>query len=316
MKPLTPNFYVFDSDTGADDCAALLLAGAYARERCALLLSTYGNYSLSATTANLCTSAALAGFSGDVLVGADEPLPIPANSPAERSPHGEPHDLIFTQYSPDFPVGLPKRESADFLAEVYEVICSHAPCDYIAIGPLTNLALLLRRFPDVQDKIGEVVVMGGGLHRANVTAYAEYNIYCDALAAEEVFASKLSIHMAGLDVCMPTALREQDMTQLRQINGPLGNCMSHLVQIENDLSDFFGNPHGIIYDAVALAYYLNPSIFKCAQTGVRVISAGEQYGRTVETEERNNVRFLQTVDMESYTNMLLDAVNRLNQKRR
>lgn len=314
MEPLTRNFYIFDSDTGSDDCAALLLAGAYARSRCALLLSTYGNYSLSTTTANLCTSAALGGFSGSVLTGASEPLPVEGTD-AEPTPHAVPCGLVFTEYSPDFPAGIPHRESPDFLAEVYEAICAHAPCDYIAIGPLTNLALLLRRYPDVRGKLGEVVIMGGGLRLANVNAYAEYNIYCDALAAEEVFASGLPIHMAGLDVCMPTALRETDLARLRTLRGPLGRCMEHLVQIENDLSDSFGNPHGIIYDAVALAYYLAPELFRVRRTGVRVVTRGEQYGRTVEAPERGNVVFLESAGMDGYTELLVGGIERLTAER-
>ena len=305
MKPLTQNRYIFDSDTGSDDCAALLMAGSYARDRCALLVSTFGNYTLDTTTANLCSSAELAGFEGEVLAGAERPLPAGPGTGADPSPRTAPRGLVFTEYSPDFPRGIPRRDSPDFLAEIYRTVCANAPCDYIAIGPLTNLALLLRRFPDVREKLGEVVIMGGGLALSNVGECAEYNIYCDALAAEEVFASGLPIHMAGLDVCMPTALREEDLARLKTIGGRLGRCMAHIVQIENDLSDSFGNPRGIIYDAVALAYYLDPGVFRVRRTGIRVITSGNQYGRTVEEPERQNVLFLESVCMDKYSDLLL-----------
>ena len=61
----------------------------------------------------------------------------------------------------------------------------------IAIGPLTNIAILLTSYPEVQPFIKEIVLMGGSTGRGNVTPLAEFNIYCDPEAAQIVFNSGL-----------------------------------------------------------------------------------------------------------------------------
>ena len=71
----------------------------------------------------------------------------------------------------------------------------------ITLGPLTNLALALRRAPNVFSRVKRIVIMGGAARMpGNVTPTAEFNIYCDPLAAKEVFSSGLPITMVGLDV--------------------------------------------------------------------------------------------------------------------
>ena len=56
----------------------------------------------------------------------------------------------------------------------------------VAVGPLTNVALLCARHPDVAARLGQVIVMGGGLARGNVTPAAEFNVWVDPEAAVRV----------------------------------------------------------------------------------------------------------------------------------
>lgn len=301
-----PRPFVFDSDTGADDCFALLAAAALAPERVALLLSTYGNYTLETTTANLRTAAALGGLTLPVLPGAAAPLPT-----AFPSPHTAPEGVRFTRYSADFPAGAPACVSDDWLAEAYAVLRANAPCDYVAIGPLTCLALLLRRYPDAASLLRRIVVMGGAVEGGNVTPYAEYNIYCDALAAEEVFASGRDILLVPIDVCGTAALTDDAAARLGMGDDRLARCVRHLIRIENDLSDSFGNPHGIIYDAVALLAYLRPALYTTRRTGIRVVTNGERYGQTAETPDRRNVEVAVGVDRDGYFDALRDCIMRL-----
>ena len=70
----------------------------------------------------------------------------------------------------------------------------------VAIGPLTNIALLLKVFPETKERIKCISMMGGGISHGNSTELAEFNIYADPEAAQIVFNSGLPIIMAGLDV--------------------------------------------------------------------------------------------------------------------
>ena len=53
----------------------------------------------------------------------------------------------------------------------------------VAIGPLTNVALLLREHHDIKAKIAEIVWMGGAIGRGNFGALSEFNIVIDREAA-------------------------------------------------------------------------------------------------------------------------------------
>ena len=295
--------YLIDSDTGADDAMAILLAAAFAPERLRLLLATYGNYQRVTTAANFATMAALGGIRLPVLLGADGPL--------ASSPRVVPRGVVFAEYSPDFPAPAAPAVDGDFPDALYDALCAAGVMDYIALGPLTSLAMLLERHPDAVDHIRRVVLMGGGIDCANITPYAEYNIYCDAEAAERVFASALEIHMVPLNACTPTALPEEEAARLLAGCGRLTRCVGHLLQIENDLSASFGNTPGIFYDAVALAYYLRPDLFATRRVGVAVSTAGETYGQTVLTDRRSNVVWVQSADLPGYFSLLRDCVERL-----
>ena len=74
------------------------------------------------------------------------------------------------------------------------------PVAIAPIGPLTNIALLLRLHPDLAPRIAHLCLMGGSIGEGNTTVSAEFNIYADPEAADVVFRSGVPITMMGLDV--------------------------------------------------------------------------------------------------------------------
>ena len=59
----------------------------------------------------------------------------------------------------------------------------------IAIGPLTNIALLLATHPELTSRIERIVMMGGAIGIGNVTPSAEFNVWADPDAAHRVFTA-------------------------------------------------------------------------------------------------------------------------------
>ena len=84
----------------------------------------------------------------------------------------------------------------------------------VPIGPLTNIALLLKTFPEVKEKIEEIVLMGGAAVGGNVTPTAEFNIWEDPEAARIVFSSGISIVMCGLDVTRKCIMTREQIAAL------------------------------------------------------------------------------------------------------
>ncbi len=81
----------------------------------------------------------------------------------------------------------------------------------MTLGPLTNIALALKRDPKLAERIGRCVVMGGApCCEGNVTPAAEYNIWVDPEAARAVFRSKLNIEMIGWHVSRGASVLSED----------------------------------------------------------------------------------------------------------
>src|SRR5699024_11832953 len=76
----------------------------------------------------------------------------------------------------------------------------------VAIGPLTNIALLFKVFPETKPFVREIVLMGGAVEGGNATPVAEFNIYADPHAAKVVFESGLPVVMCGLDATRKTSV--------------------------------------------------------------------------------------------------------------
>ncbi|MBP0574077.1 nucleoside hydrolase, partial [Mycobacterium tuberculosis] len=65
--------------------------------------------------------------------------------------------------------------------------------DLHALGPLTNIARLIRDHRDAADRIGRLIVMGGAIQeRGNVGPRAEFNLAVDPEAAAIVFGAGLA----------------------------------------------------------------------------------------------------------------------------
>jgi pyrimidine-specific ribonucleoside hydrolase len=136
---------------------------------------------------------------------------------------------------------------------------SPVPVTVAAIGPLTNLALLLRVFPDAAARIGRLVVMGGSAARGgNVTAAAEFNAWSDPEAAHAVFTSTMPTVMVGLDVTLPTVLRPEAIARFASA-GWVGRRAAEILQHKLDVQVAASGGAGVVvHDALALTEAIAP----------------------------------------------------------
>src|SRR5699024_6300531 len=111
-----------------------------------------------------------------------------------------------------------------------EIMESREPVTIVAIGPLTNIALLFKVFPETRQHIREIVLMGGAVEGGNATPVAEFNIYADPHAAKVVFESRIPVVMCGLDVTRKTSVLWDDITWLRQHTGKVGHMVYTMME--------------------------------------------------------------------------------------
>ncbi len=257
---------IIDTDPGIDDAVAIALA-LYSDDIDVRLITTVsGNVGIEATTTNALKLLAYFGKDVPVARGASEPLIRAAQDASDI--HGATGMEGF-----DFPE--PKREllmernAIDAMRDV--LMKSEEPITIMPIGPLTNIALLLKAYPEVKARIERIVLMGGSVTRGNKGVMAEFNIYVDPEAAKIVLASGVPIVMATLDAGLGTAIPPEKTAQLKDM-GKVGLMAHDLFQRYRKRS--FGT--GLkMYDACAVACLLKPDLFDMADAFVDVETAGE-----------------------------------------
>ncbi|ENH8211557.1 ribonucleoside hydrolase RihC, partial [Klebsiella pneumoniae] len=203
---------ILDTDPGIDDAAAIA-AALFAPELDLQLMTTVaGNVSVEKTTRNALQLLHFWNADVPLAQGASMPLVRPLRDAA--SVHGESgmegYDFVEHQRQP---LAKPAFQAIrDALMHAAE------PITLVAIGPLTNIALLLTQYPECVFNIRRLVIMGGSAGRGNFTPNAEFNIAIDPEAAAKVFHSGLEIVMCGLDVTNRALLAADYLATLPTLN--------------------------------------------------------------------------------------------------
>ncbi len=265
---------LIDCDPGHDDAIAILLALASPEVEVRGVTTVAGNQTLDKTTRNALKILELAGRTDiPVAAGADRPLTRTLRTAAHV--HGE-----SGLDGPDLPEPSARPvdvDAADLLAELIEPGVVLVPT-----GPLTNVALLLQRHPDVRGRLDRIVWMGGAIAEGNVTPAAEFNAFVDPEAAAAVFASGIDVTMIGLDVTHQALFTPAHAERLRG-TGAAGRTVAELadffLEFHRRLYRFDGAP---IHDAVAVAQVIDPTLVETLRCNVAVETQSQHCdGRTV-----------------------------------
>ncbi|NQX12220.1 nucleoside hydrolase [Microbacteriaceae bacterium VKM Ac-2855] len=214
--PASP-FY-FDCDTGIDDALALAYLLRSPEAEIVGIGTVSGNTDSTTAAANTLALLALAGRDDvPVAIGAHHFL---AEEYAGGSPqvHG---DNGFGNVA--LTAAAASVADEDAAALLHRLALAHpGALRVIAVGPLTNLAIALERYPDLPAMVHSVTIMGGSAqHPGNVTPVAEANIWHDPEAAAAVFAADWDVVMVGLDVTMTQRIEERHRDELLGSGDPL-----------------------------------------------------------------------------------------------
>ncbi len=152
----------------------------------------------------------------------------------------------------------------------------------LAVGPLTNLGLLLQNHPDAVDLFAEVVVMGGNaLVPGNATPVAEANINNDPEAADLVFGAKWHVTMVGLDVTHRTNLSGAAIDRISAVDTPTAALLGAAIPLYRNFFETRNHVDGIfVHDPSAVAYLLDPDAYTTEQWPVRVETESFSRGKT------------------------------------
>ncbi|HEU0221340.1 MAG TPA: nucleoside hydrolase [Paracoccaceae bacterium] len=188
--------HYIDTDPGLDDAIALLAAFGSPELDIRAITTVAGNIGLAQTTRNALRLVTLAGRPGlPVVPGAPKPLARPGRD--EAAIHGP--DGIGAVPLPEPACPARAGFAPDWLAA--SLLASPEPAGILALGPLTNLALLLRDHPASAPCIARIIAMGGTIAEpGNAGPRAEFNLASDPEAAALVFGSNIPVTLVPLDV--------------------------------------------------------------------------------------------------------------------
>jgi purine nucleosidase len=193
----SPRKVLLDCDPGIDDALAIVFACGHPGLDLCGITTVAGNVGLPQTTANALSVLEFIGRP-DVPVAAGSAVPLLRPHEDARHVHGE-SGLGRAQLPPPRaqPVDVP---ATDLIIDT--VAASPGEIVLVATGPLTNIALAVRRQPALTRQVADFVIMGGSASRGNVTPAAEYNIATDPEAAAIVFGAGWRVTMVGLDATL------------------------------------------------------------------------------------------------------------------
>jgi inosine-uridine nucleoside N-ribohydrolase len=300
---------LLDCDPGHDDAMAMLLALASPELELLGVTTVAGNQTLAKTTANALRVLDFVGR-GDIPVAAGADRPLERDPYVARDVHGE-----SGLDGPDLPE--PKREvieddAVNFMAA--RICGTDRPVTLVAIGPLTNVAVLIERCPEAAERVDRIVLMGGAIAEGNVTPAAEFNIWADPEAAARVFSSGLDVTMIGLDVTHKALLLPEHADRLRA-SGRTGAFVADLFafyhRFHAETYDFPGSP---VHDAVAVGFVARPELVTTLRRNVIVETESDLCrGRTVvdlwrRTDREPNCAVGVDIDSEGFLELLVERL--------
>jgi purine nucleosidase len=315
---------IIDCDPGHDDAMAILLAhGDPGVEICAIT-TVAGNQTLEKTTLNAQRVCTVAGITNvPIAAGCDRPLLRRLVTSPET--HGE-SGLDGPRFgAPTVP--LADIHAVDLIIDL--VMASPGEITLVPIGPLTNIAMALRKEPRLAENVREVVLMGGAYTRGNSTPAAEFNIFVDPEAAAAVFDAGWPLTMVGLDLTHQALATRAVVERIAALGTPLSQIVVELIEFftstyvqtgsglqprDGGLSKFNAPP---VHDACCIARIIRPELVKCVETFVVVETAGTwSAGMTLADFDSSwgrepNALVATELDFDGFWGLMLGALERI-----
>ena len=248
---------ILDCDPGHDDAVAIILAGGNDKIDLLGITTVGGNQTLPKVTRNALSVLRVARLTEvPVYAGCARPLvrrvevaeAILGDSGLDGVELPEPIDSVGDQHAVDF---------------IIDTVMANEPhtVTLVPTGPLTNIALAVRKEPRLAERVQEVVLMGGGYHTGNWSAVAEFNIKIDPEAAHIVFNEKWPLTMVGLDLTHQALATPEVEDDIRAIGSECSEFVLGLLGFFREAykgEQGFDNPP--VHDPCAVAYLIDPRV--------------------------------------------------------
>lgn len=270
---------IIDTDPGIDDSMTILMAFQTPEVEIIGLTTIFGNVTTKDATRNALLLCEAAGYP-------DVPV---AEGSHEALKRGEPRVADFVHgldglgnlFLPSPTSTKIDKSASEFLVE--KVSEYPGEVSILALGPLTNVALAVKRDSTFASKVKRVVVLGGSFFAlGNVNPAAEANIYGDPEAADVVFTSGANIDIVGINITTQVKLKDDDLEELKQSEGKHAKFLCDMCKFYRDWHVTSDGVYGIfLHDPVSFVALVRPELFTFKKGVVRVETQGICVGHTL-----------------------------------
>ncbi len=279
---------LFDTDPGVDDAMALLLALGSPEIELLGVTTIFGNHEVAQTTRNaLRVLEAVGRLDVPVVAGAGAALVRPRRVRVAFI-HGE-DGLGGDQ--PDMVERTGRAWPGAAAGFIVATARAHpGELTLVAVGPLTNLALALALEPQLPSLVRQVIVMGGAVDvPGNASPVAEANILGDPEAALRVMGAGWPVVLVGLDVTLRTQMGAAYLRELAAAHTPAAAFIGAIVPVYYHFyTQMVGLPGLPTHDPSAVAYVLDPGLFRTERVRLHVETEGRCAGQTVADRRQRN----------------------------
>ncbi|MDT6979654.1 pyrimidine-specific ribonucleoside hydrolase RihA [Levilactobacillus zymae] len=302
---------ILDCDPGHDDALAMMLALANPEIELLAVTTSAGNQTPAKTLHNAMRLLTLMHHQEIPVAGGNR---TPLLKPLETAGnvHGKSGLDGAELPEPDF--NVQPLTAIELIAQTLRA--STDPVTLVVTGPMTNIALFLRVYPDLKSKIAQIVFMGGAMGLGNWTPSVEFNIYVDPEAAKIVLNAGIPLVMAPLNVTHKAQIMKPEIEAIGHIDNPVAHAFTGLLNFfeiyhENPKWGFQGAP---LHDPCTIAWLLHPEWFQTEKMAVDVETAGElTRGETVcdyyeLTGQPKNTEVLLNLNREAFIQLIADSL--------
>ncbi|MCF6515212.1 ribonucleoside hydrolase RihC [Lactobacillus sp. S2-2] len=300
---------IMDMDPGIDDAAALSMAINHPEFEIKLVTTVAGNVTVDKTTINALKILDFFDVGDQIPVasGAEQPL-IKEFEDAVRI-HGESGmpGYDFSETSHSKPIELSAVQ-----AMYQKIMESEDKITLLVTGAATNVAMLFSQYPEVKEKIDQIVMMGGTLGLGNMTSAAEFNVFTDPHASEMMFKSGVPIVMVGLDITKKALLTRESLAKLSTMNQS-GKMLHDIISADGDCSDAGFSMH----DVNTIFYLLHPEEITTKDLWIDVQVDGPAIGETVADvrgayhDGKTNAKVCVDINDNSFNEWFLNQVSKM-----
>lgn len=221
-----------------------------------------------------------------------------------------------------FGLAIPKKQHIDIrknaIQLMYQTLAKNKQkITILAIGPLTNLALLLQRHPNIKAKIKRIYFLGGAIQvPGNITSLipnstnhvAEWNIYIDAYAAKDVLNSGVPLTFIPLDASNRVRLNINFYHALtQQANTPIAHFVHAVLQ--KNLA-FIKSNQFYFWDPLAAVISASQGFYTAKTNTLSLtLKSGKNYANLLVSKHGRKTQWVNSVNASLFKHIYLKQLN-------